>query len=544
MDMETQDIIQLLAYLVLLTACTPVLGGFMAKVLTGEPTTLTSWLAPLERWIYRAAGCDPLTEMRWTTYAGALLAFNGCGLVAVLALQLAQGILPLNPQHLPGVPWGLALNTAVSFVTNTNWQAYSGEATLSCLTQMLGLTVQNFVSAATGIAVLLALARGFARRGLATVGNFWADAVRAVVYVLLPLSVVLALVLVAQGVVQTLSPYVTATTLEGGTQTLPLGPAASQIAIKQLGTNGGGFFGANSAHPFENPTPLTNFLEMLAILLIPAALTYTYGRLVGSRRQGWVLFAAMLALFLVGLAVATLPAFALYSQRAAGQSHAVTLSVTVLVALLVCLIPTTIGGLLSAIGISAEHLAEAAMRRPAVVILDLGLPDTDGLEVLKHLREWSTVPIIVLSVRDGDTDKIAALDSGADDYVTKPFSSGELLARLRVAQRHVQAGDDTVVFRTGNLDVDLATRQVRVGGQVVHLTVTEYGLLRLLVRHAGRVLTHGQILREVWGPGYTEQTHYLRVYMAHLRSKLEAVPASPKLLLTEPGVGYRLAIRE
>lgn len=191
-----------------------------------------------------------------------------------------------------------------------------------------------------------------------------------------------------------------------------------------------------------------------------------------------------------------------------------------------------------------EGLTEAAMRRPEVVILDLGLPDTDGLEVLKHLREWSTVPIIVLSVRDGDTDKIAALDSGADDYVTKPFSSGELLARLRVAQRHVQAGDDTVVFRTGNLDVDLATRQVTVGGQVVHLTVTEYGLLRLLVRHAGRVLTHGQILREVWGPGYTEQTHYLRVYMAHLRSKLEAVPASPKLLLTEPGVGYRLAIRE
>lgn len=284
--MTTRDYIQLLAYLILLTACTPVLGGFMAKVLAGERTPLTAWLAPLEGWIYRAAGCDPQTEMRWTTYAGALLAFNGAGFLAVLGLQLAQGVLPLNPQHLPRVPLGLALNTAVSFVTNTNWQAYSGEATLSYLTQMLGLTVQNFVSAATGIAVLLALTRGLARRGLTTVGNFWADVVRAVVYVLLPLSVVLAGLLVTQGVVQTLSPYVTATTLEGGAQIIPLGPAASQVAIKQLGTNGGGFFGANSAHPFENPTPLSNFLELLAILLLPAALTSTYGRLVGSRRSG------------------------------------------------------------------------------------------------------------------------------------------------------------------------------------------------------------------------------------------------------------------
>ncbi len=191
-----------------------------------------------------------------------------------------------------------------------------------------------------------------------------------------------------------------------------------------------------------------------------------------------------------------------------------------------------------------EGLTEAAMRRPDAIILDLGLPDTDGMQVLKHIREWSAVPVIVLSVRDGDDDKIAALDSGADDYVTKPFSSGELLARLRVAQRHVQAGDDAVVFRTGKLEVDLAARRVTLRGHEVHLTATEYGLLRLLVRHAGRVLTHGQILREVWGPGYTEQTHYLRVYMAHLRGKLETTPASPELLLTEPGVGYRLAIRE
>jgi K+-transporting ATPase ATPase A chain len=283
--METHDIIQLLAYLVLLTACTPVLGGFMAKVLTGEPTALTSWLAPLERCIYRAAGCDPLTEMRWTTYAGALLAFNGCGLVAVLALQLAQGILPLNPQHLPGVPWGLALNTAVSFMTNTNWQAYSGEATLSYLTQMLGLTVQNFVSAATGIAVLLAVARGFVRRGLATVGNFWADAVRAVIYVLLPLSVVLALVLLAQGVVQTLSPYVTATT------------AASNGSV-------------NAMH--DSLSPLAGLVAQVNLLL---------GEVVfggaGAGLYGMLMF-VLLTVFMAGLMVGRTPERASHSSRRAG----------------------------------------------------------------------------------------------------------------------------------------------------------------------------------------------------------------------------------
>ncbi|OGV71559.1 MAG: potassium-transporting ATPase subunit KdpA [Lentisphaerae bacterium RIFOXYB12_FULL_65_16] len=302
--MTTLDTVQVLLYLGLLIACTPWLGGYMARVFTGERAGLTGWLAPVERCIYRLAGCDPQVEMRWTTYAGALLAFNLFGLLALLGLQLLQGVLPLNPQHLPGVPFGLALNTAISFTTNTNWQAYSGEATLSYLTQMLGLTVQNFVSAATGIAVLLALTRGLTRRSGTTLGNFWADLVRATLYILLPLSSGLALVLVAQGVVQTLAPYIMVHTVEGGQQLIPLGPAASQVAIKQLGTNGGGFFGVNSAHPFENPTPLTNFLEMFAILLIPAALTYTYGRMVGSRRQGWAIFAAMLILFLSGFAVA------------------------------------------------------------------------------------------------------------------------------------------------------------------------------------------------------------------------------------------------
>jgi len=258
----------------------------------------------IEGWVYRVAGTAPDKEMRWTEYAGALLWFNLAGLLLLLGLELTQSWLPFNPAGLPNVPWPLALNTAVSFVTNTNWQAYSGEAVMSYLTQMFGLTVQNFASAATGMAVLLALARGMARRSAATVGNFWADLVRCILYVLLPLSLAFAFVLVAQGVVQTLAPYVDVTTLEGVKQVVPLGPAASQIAIKQLGTNGGGFFGTNSAHPFENPTPLTNFLEMLAILLLPAAQVFMFGHMIGSRKHARALFSAMLVLLLAALGVA------------------------------------------------------------------------------------------------------------------------------------------------------------------------------------------------------------------------------------------------
>jgi len=302
--MNQGDWIQITLFVGLLVLCTPLLGGYMAKVFAGERMWLTRWLGPLERLLYRLAGCDAKAEMRWKTYLIALLLFNLFGFVVVFGLQVLQGWLPLNPQKFPNVPAALAFNTAVSFTTNTNWQAYSGESILSYLVQMLGLAVQNFLSAATGIAVLVALTRGLARRSAATVGNFWADLVRSTLYVLLPLSLVFALVLVGQGVVQTFSPYLDATSLEGKAHQIPLGPAASQIAIKQLGTNGGGFFGLNSAHPFENPTPLTNFLEMLAILLIPCALTYTYGTMVGSRRQGWAIFAAMMILFLVGLATA------------------------------------------------------------------------------------------------------------------------------------------------------------------------------------------------------------------------------------------------
>jgi K+-transporting ATPase ATPase A chain len=293
--------LQLMVFLAALVIATPLLGGYMVRVFTGGRTGLSRWLGPLERWLYSFAGCDPAEEMSWRRYALALVWFNLFGFLALLALQLLQGALPLNPQKQANVPFALALNTAVSFVTNTNWQAYSGEAVMSYLTQMLGLTVQNFLSAATGIAVLLALTRGLFRRSATTVGNFWSDVIRSTLYVLLPLSFLLAVVLVSQGVVQTFAGYPAAVSLEGKAHEIPLGPAASQIAIKQLGTNGGGFFGVNSAHPFENPTPLSNFLQMLAILLIPAALTNTYGRMVGSQRQGWVIFAAMLLLFVAGL---------------------------------------------------------------------------------------------------------------------------------------------------------------------------------------------------------------------------------------------------
>jgi K+-transporting ATPase ATPase A chain len=308
-------LIQCALYIVVLLALAKPLGEFMARVLAGERTFLTPALGCLERLTFEASGVDPVREMRWTEYAAATLIFNLVGLLAVYALQRFQNLLPLNPAQLGAVSPDSSWNTAVSFASNTNWQGYGGESTMSYFTQMVALAVQNFVSAATGIAVLAALIRGFARKQVATIGNFWADLTRSTLYILLPLSFVLALVLVSQGVVQTFGPYVRAHTIEKiqyeenkeqkstQEQTLPLGPAASQIAIKQLGTNGGGFFNVNSAHPYENPTPLSNFLELLAILLIPAALCVTFGRMVGDVRQGWAILAAMTIVFAVLVAV-------------------------------------------------------------------------------------------------------------------------------------------------------------------------------------------------------------------------------------------------
>jgi K+-transporting ATPase ATPase A chain len=300
------SLLQIGLYLLVLLALVKPLGWYMARVYEGKPCGLDRALGPLERLVYRVCRIDPAEEMSWMTYAKAMLVFNLLGLLAVYGLQRAQHLLPLNPEGLAAVPPDLAMNTAVSFATNTNWQSYGGETTLSYLTQMLGLTVQNFVSAASGMAVLVALIRGFARRSSQTIGNFWHDLTRSTLYILLPLSLMAAIVLVSQGVVQTLQPYQTVTLIQPAKdadgkavteQTIAVGPAASQVEIKQLGTNGGGFFNVNSAHPLENPTPLSNFIEVLSILLIGAALCYTFGRMIGDTRQGWAILAAMVVMF-------------------------------------------------------------------------------------------------------------------------------------------------------------------------------------------------------------------------------------------------------
>ncbi len=327
------DIVQVVLFFGLLLALTPILGRFMARVFNGERTWLHPVLQPVERLIYKLSGIAPDEEMSWIRYFLGVLIFNLIGLLSLLVLQMTQAWLPLNPQHLPNVPWALALNTAISFITNTNWQAYAGETTMSYFTQMAGLAVHNFLSAATGIAILVAVARGFKRSSAKSLGNFWADVTRATLYVFLPLSVIVALALASQGVVQNFKPYATANLMEPYTtqiqktddkgnvlngadgkpvmvdarvdsQSIPVGPAASQIAIKQIGTNGGGFYGQNSAHPFENPTPLSNFIELISLLVLAAALVYTFGLLVGDARHARLLFGVMLILLMGSFAVA------------------------------------------------------------------------------------------------------------------------------------------------------------------------------------------------------------------------------------------------
>lgn len=299
--MNSHDLLLIVAFLALVLVPAPFLGRFYYKVMEGQRTFLSPVFLPVERAIYRACGIHPEDEQDWKSYTLALLAFNLAGLVLLFAVLVLQGLLPLNPQHLPGLEWTLAFNTAVSFVTNTNWQAYSGEASLSYLSQMLGLTVQNFVSAAVGLAVLVALARGISRKSTNNLGNFWVDLTRATLYGLIPLCLLLALLLVWQGVPQTFLDYAHALTVQGADQTIPLGPAASQIAIKQLGTNGGGFFGVNSAHPFENPTIWSNLFEVASIILIPAALVFTFGHYVKDLRQSRAILGCMLVLFALGL---------------------------------------------------------------------------------------------------------------------------------------------------------------------------------------------------------------------------------------------------
>lgn len=303
--MNATSWLQFGALVALVGVTTPLLGAYLAKVYGNERAPGDRAFAPVERLVYRLIGVDPRQEQRWAVYARSVLAFSAVSVVVLYVLQRVQGSLPLNPTGVDAVPPAVAFNTAVSFVTNTNWQSYGGESTMSHLTQMAGLAVQNFVSAAVGLAVAVALVRGLVRRRSPTIGNFWVDLTRGVTRVLLPLACVAALVLVSQGVVQNLSRGTDARTLEGTAQVIPGGPVASQEAIKELGTNGGGFYNANSAHPFENPTGVTNLLQMLLLLAIPFALTYTFGTLAGNRRQGWAVFVAMFVLW-AGSAVAAM----------------------------------------------------------------------------------------------------------------------------------------------------------------------------------------------------------------------------------------------
>ena len=312
--MTAHGIIEIALYTLIVVLLASPLGAFMTRVFEGKRTTM------LERGLYRVSGVQADREQDWVRYGAAMLLFNLAGGLVLYGLERLQGVLPLNPQAFPAVPPDLALNTAMSFITNTNWQAYSGESTMSYLTQMLALTVHNFLSAATGIALVIALIRGFSRHSAHTIGNFWVDMTRCTLYVLLPASFLVALFLVWQGVPQTLGAYVDATTLEGAKQTIAVGPVASQEAIKMLGTNGGGFFNANSAHPFENPTPLSNFVAMLCIFAIGSGLTGVFGRMVGDKRQGWAILGVMTVLFLAGVGI-------LYHAEAAGNPALASLNI-------------------------------------------------------------------------------------------------------------------------------------------------------------------------------------------------------------------------
>ncbi|KAB2722767.1 potassium-transporting ATPase subunit KdpA [Brucella intermedia] len=295
--------IQILVFCGIIILLVKPLGGYMTRVFNGERTFLSPILVPAERGLYRLAGTSEREEQHWTTYTVSLLLFNLAGFLLLYVLQRVQGSLPFNPMGMSNVPADLAFNTTASFVTNTNWQNYGGESTLSYLTQMAGLTVQNFVSAATGVAIAIALIRAFSRKSMKTLGNFWVDLTRCTLYILLPLCVLLTLAFVSLGVPQTIGAYAEATTLEGARQVIALGPVASQLAIKMLGTNGGGFFNANSAHPFENPDAISNLIQMVAIFAIGASLTNVFGRMVGNERQGWAIFAAMGILFVAGVAI-------------------------------------------------------------------------------------------------------------------------------------------------------------------------------------------------------------------------------------------------
>jgi len=309
--MNFQDILQVVFLFGILIILTPLTGNYMVSVFSGSNQLMLSGPGWLEKHVYKFLRINPDEETDWKTYTYSLLYLNLTGFVFLFMIQIFQAYLPFNPAELPNISWHSSFNTSISFVTNTNWQGYAGETTLSYFVQMAGLTVQNFLSAATGMAVLLAVIRGFSRKTSGKIGNFWVDITRIIIYILLPLSILMAIFLISQGVIQNFKCYETIRTIQGSEQVIPMGPAASQIAIKQLGSNGGGFFNANSAHPFENPTPISNFIQLLTILLIPAALTFAYGKMVGSIKHGWTIFIVMFILLITGLL------FSLYAEYSA-----------------------------------------------------------------------------------------------------------------------------------------------------------------------------------------------------------------------------------
>lgn len=692
--------IQYALYLAILVVLAIPLGAYIKNVMSGEKTFLSKVLTPCENLIYKVMRVDREEQMTWKKYAVSVMIFSGIGLVFLFLLQLLQGVLPGNPQNLSGVKWDLAFNTSASFITNTNWQAYSGESTLSYLTQALGLTVQNFVSAATGIAVLFALIRGFIKVKSSGLGSFWVDLTRIVVHILLPLNLVISLLLVGGGVIQNLKSAETvslvepiAVSAEGeiledavidlDTETVtvdgeivsnaqivteqfvPMGPAASQVAIKQTGTNGGGYMGVNSAHPLENPNAFTNLIEMISILLIPAALCFTFGSAVKNKKQGIAIFMAMflclvvalgciavteqvgtsqlaqngavnmsmaeqaggnmegketrfgiaasstwaafttaasngsvnsmhdsytplagmvtmllmqlgevifggvgcglygmlafaiLAVFIAGLMVGRTPEFLGKKIEPYEMKWSVLVCLATPIAILVgsglaAVVPSVMDSLhnggahgFSEMLYGSTAIMETTSHNPEIILLDLGLPDMDGVQVIQTVRSWSNVPIIVISARSEDNDKIKALDAGADDYLTKPFSVEELLARLRVTQRRLslmtaEMFTASSVFVNGKLKVDYAGGCAYLDENELHLTPIEYKLLCLLSKNVGKVLTHTFITQNIWGRSWDNDVASLRVFMATLRKKLEPTEESPQYIQTHIGVGYRM----
>ena len=692
--------IQYVLYLAILVVLAIPLGAYIKNVMSGEKTFLSKVLTPCENLIYKVMRVDREEQMTWKKYAVSVMIFSGIGLVFLFLLQLLQGVLPGNPQNLSGVKWDLAFNTSASFITNTNWQAYSGESTLSYLTQALGLTVQNFVSAATGIAVLFALIRGFIKVKSSGLGSFWVDLTRIVVHILLPLNLVISLLLVGGGVIQNLKSAETVSlvepiavsaegeiledavidldietvTVDGEIvsnaqivteQFVPMGPAASQVAIKQTGTNGGGYMGVNSAHPLENPNAFTNLIEMISILLIPAALCFTFGSAVKNKKQGIAIFMAMflclvvalsciavteqvgtsqlaqngavnmsmaeqaggnmegketrfgiaasstwaafttaasngsvnsmhdsytplagmvtmllmqlgevifggvgcglygmlafaiLAVFIAGLMVGRTPEFLGKKIEPYEMKWSVLVCLATPIAILVgsglaAVVPSVMDSLhnggahgFSEMLYGSTAIMETTSHNPEIILLDLGLPDMDGVQVIQTVRSWSNVPIIVISARSEDNDKIKALDAGADDYLTKPFSVEELLARLRVTQRRLslmtaEMFTASSVFVNGKLKVDYAGGCAYLDENELHLTPIEYKLLCLLSKNVGKVLTHTFITQNIWGRSWDNDVASLRVFMATLRKKLEPTEESPQYIQTHIGVGYRM----